>query len=159
MRDKRFRVLILACLSFLIFGCTPKSDSASTREFSFSSGGAHHIEGYGEWIVTLDQDGNFAVKYNVSDVITDYGTFNLTPEENDSLWAQVKAANIDELKTSHRLGLPDEVQYTLSLTENGTRHEVQIWIGEVREIEALVKLVAQIGVLIEAYTGQQPVLN
>ncbi len=159
MLPKRLIILALACTLLLNFGCTPSSNAFTEREFSYSSGGAYHISGFGEWSITLDQAGNFAVTHIVNDMITDYGTFALSTEENAALWDLIDAADINKLKSSGRLGMPDEVQYTLALTENGRRHEVQIWIDEAQKIEAITQLVAKIGSLIETYTGQQPVLN
>jgi len=159
MRTERILLLILACLPLVIFGCASVPASTNGRTFYFSSGGAYHFEGYGEWIITLDSNGSFTVKHNVNDEITDYGSFTLSDEENTALWNLVDAANIHGMKSSERPGLPDEAQYTFALTENGSRHEVQVWIGEAREIETFVQLVTQIGALIEAYTGQSPVLN
>jgi hypothetical protein len=156
---KTKRLLLFVGIFFVFAGRAEQSDIPAEREFQFSSGGSYHIEGYCEWTIKLDSDGNLAVTHNVQDGVTDFGSFALSAEENDTLWGLVDALGINELESSKRPGMPDEVQHTLALMENGSRHEVQIWIGEAREIEALVKLVTQIGNLIETYTGQQPVLN
>ena len=159
MRAERILLLTLACLPFLVFGCVSQPAPIETREFYFSSGGAYHFEGYGEWSILLGKDGSFAVSHNVQGEIIEYGPYILSAEENAGLWNLVDAAGVNSLKSSERPGIPDEVQYTLALKENGSRHEVQIWIGEVQEIENVTRLVDQIGVLIEAYTGQQPVMK
>ena len=159
MRIERIVLLTQACLPFLAFGCAPQPAPVESREFYFSSGGSYHFEGVGEWIIVLDDDGSFSVRHNVQGEITEYGPFALSVDENDEMWRLIEAADVDGLQSSERPGMPDEVQYTLALSTNGSRHEAQIWIGEVQEMEQVLRLVDQIGVLIEAYTGQQPVMK
>lgn len=150
----------MPCLyCFFVAGCAAQGNVAANREFYFSSGGAYHFQGYGEWTVTLNQSGSASITHTVQGNITDYETFTLSAEENSTLWRLIDAAKVGDIQSPERFGLPDEVQQTLALTENGSRHEVQVWIGEVQSNENLIKLVDQIEVLIQVYTGQQAVLK
>ena len=80
MRIERIFLLALACLLLLTFGCAPKTTPVESREFYFSSGGAYHFEGYGEWSILLDKDGSFAVSHNVQGEIIEYGPYILSAE-------------------------------------------------------------------------------
>ncbi len=140
----------------LVTGCTtqPPSDPAY---FEFSSGGAYHIEGFGEWQVRLEETGSLAIAHNVQGQVTTYGPFALTEQEQDEIWQLIRAANIDELDSSQRGGLPDEVQYTLTLGKRNT--PTTIWINEARKHDKLMALVDGLAVLIEKYVGQKAVLK
>ena len=127
--------------------------------FSFSSGGAYHPEGLGEWRVRLDASGRFEVAHQVMDEVEDFGPFQLEPEENRRIWELIEAVDIPNRKSSTRPGVPDEVQYTFALGSATCLHKVTLWINDAREDEALMALVEAIAALIEKYTGQVPWLG
>jgi len=160
----------LAVLLFLIgvialaSGCASPgrqdtSKASGNQVFEFSSGGAYHIAGSGEWQVRLDSAGAFSIAHNVRGVVKDYGVFSLAEKESVELWGLVRTANIGEMESSKRPGLPDEVQYTFALGDGTPTRSVKIWVTDARQNDRLVALVERIGTLIEKYTRQKPILN
>ena len=139
--------------------CTPQSRSPGNRVFEFSSGGAYHIQEFGEWQVNLDSAGAFSITHIVRDEVKEYGTYTLTEGENSETWQLIGAANIEGLASSQRPGVPDEVQYTFVLADDAQIHSVEIWIGDARENDSIVALVDGLAALIETYAKQKPVLN
>jgi hypothetical protein len=129
------------------------------RAFEFSSGGAHHPGGFGEWRVRLDAAGAFSITHSVRDEMKDYGTFTLTDRENSELWELIQIADIRNIASSQRPGVPDEVRYTFVLRDEIQAHSVEIWVSDARKNDKIVALVDRMATLIEAYTKQQPVLQ
>ena len=82
-------------LTVIVLGtcCTPQPRLSENQMFEFSSGGAHHPQGFGEWRVRLDAAGVFSIAHNVRDEVKDYGAFTLTEGENSELWELIRAAN------------------------------------------------------------------
>jgi hypothetical protein len=140
-------------------GCSVQSRGSSDRVFEFSSGGAYHFAGFGEWQVRLDGEGVFSVEHNVRGEINDYGSFELTKGERAELWGLIDVADVGGLESSQRAGVPDEVQYTFALRERGRVHEMRIWANDARENEGLMTLIDEIGGIIEKYTGESVVLR
>jgi hypothetical protein len=139
--------------------CAPQPRLSEDHVFEFSSGGAHHPQGFGEWRVSLDAAGVFSITHNVRDEIEDYGAFTLTERENSESWGLVRAADIESLESSQRPGVPDEIKYTFALRDETQAHSVEIWINDARENDEIVALVDRIATLIEVYTGQKPILR
>ena len=113
------------------------------------------MEGFGAWNIKLDGDGAFSILHQLRDEQKELGTHRLTADEAEKLWSLVDAAAVDKLEASTRAGVPDEARYEFALGE----HRVELWTGDARERPELVALVGAIGELIEAYTGEKPVLN
>jgi hypothetical protein len=88
-----------------------------------------------------------------------HGTFPLSEQDNSDLWQRIRAVHLEEMSSSQRAGVPDEVQYTFRLQEEAAVYEVSIWINDARQDDQIVTLVDQIGALIEKYTGEMPVLK
>ncbi len=127
---------------------------ATMRRFKFSSGGAYHPEGIGEWRVTLEADGTFEPTHQLGDVIHEYGPFTLSEAENQELWALIASADFASLpETFTRLGIPDETAYTFVVDGRHTATTVEIWTADAQQNPALLALTNQIFQLIEAYTG------
>ena len=149
------------CLIVIALGtsCTSQPPLSENRGFEFSSGGAHHPQGFGEWRVRLDAAGVFSITHNVRDEVKDCGAFTLTERENSELWELVRAANIESLESSQRLGVPDEVKYIFVLRDETQAHSVGIWVNDARRNDEIVALVDRIATLIEVYTKQKPVLQ
>ena len=139
-------------------GCTSPFQSSTGQVWEFSSGGADHIQGLGEWQVTLDSGGAFSVAHNVRGDVEEYGSFELTERENSDLWELIEAAGIEDLESSERPGVPDEVQYTFVLKQGTGLHKAEIWVNDTRENDRITALVEGVAVLIEAYVHQKPVL-
>ena len=148
-------------LTVIVLGacCTPQPRLSENQMFEFSSGGAHHPQGFGEWRVRLDAAGVFSIAHNVRDEVKDYGAFTLTEGENSELWELIRAANIESLESSQRPGVPDEVKYTFVLRDEARAHSMEIWINDARENDEIIALVDRIATLIEAYTKLKPVLQ
>ncbi|HID63278.1 MAG TPA: hypothetical protein EYP49_11145 [Anaerolineae bacterium] len=153
-------LLSIFFLIVVVFGarCTPQIGLSENRVFEFSSGGAYHPQGFGEWRISLDAAGVFSITHNIRGETKDYGVFTLTEKENSELWELVRAAGIEGLESSPRSGLPDEVKYTFVLRDGTQAHSVEIWVNDARENDEIVALVDRLATLIEAYTGQKPVL-
>ncbi len=127
---------------------------ATMQQFEFSSGGAYHPEGMGEWRVTLETDGTFEPTHQLGDVIHEYGPFTLSEAENQELWALIASADFASLpETFTRLGIPDETAYTFVVDGRHTTTTVEMWTADAQENPALLALTNQIFLLIEAYTG------
>lgn len=129
---------------------------ASGWGFSFSSGGAYHPTGHGEWRVRLDPSGSVELEHRVMDDVETYGPFDLGPEEAKALWGLIQMAEIPCLSSSTRAGLPDEPLFVFSLEGPDSAYRVELWRGDVEESEALMALVDALATLIETYTGEEP---
>lgn len=161
-------LLLVGLLALPATGCdgggpastTPQpTPTAKGETFEFSSGGAHQIQGYGEWTVRLDEAGAFSISHDVRGSVKDYGTHSLAQQENTDLWTAVRAADIGSLQSSSRLGVPDEVQYTFSITDGGQTHTASIWVRDALQNDKIAVLVDNIAGLIEKYTGEKPVVR
>lgn len=158
------KIVVLITFSILIlFACyaSPgESESGPGIEFfEFRSGGACHISGLGEWTVTLESEGDFHISHDVGGEMKDYGSYILTNEEKSKLWELVHDFDGAKVKSSIRMGVADEVMYIFIVNEKGLTRAANIWIDDAREIDEITKLVDYIGVLIEKYTGEVPVLR
>ena len=158
MRTTALLSLLLIPAIALGVGCTSRQKPSENQVFEFSSGGAYHIEGFGEWQIKLDAAGAFTIAHNVRGEVKDYGTFSLTESEKSELWELVRAADIESIESSQRPGVPDEVQYTFVLSDETRSHIVKLWVNDARKNSGIVALVDRIGVLIEKYAKQKPVL-
>jgi hypothetical protein len=157
----RITLLLPICLIVIALGasCTSQPRLSESQVFEFSSGGAHHPGGFGEWRVRLDAAGIFSITHNVRGEVKDYGAFTLTERENSGLWELIQDTHIESLESSQRPGVPDEIQYTFALRDETQVHSVKIWVNDARENDEIVALVDRIATLIEARTGQKPVLR
>jgi hypothetical protein len=144
-------LLVLAILTPVLFlsGCA----STERQRFEFSSGGAWHFEGFGEWRVAATSDGQLGISHDVQGKVKDYGKFTLTKKENAELWnliGRVKMVSID------RPLVPDETVYTLKLETGTGTQTAKIPHNDAKDdIKALTK---HLGALIEKYTGVKPVM-
>ncbi len=153
---------ITLALLFLL-GLMPGSASANAEPaenlyFTFSSGGAYHPEGYGEWLFTLNQGPWVEISHRSGDDVTDYGEFELGWEEASALWRLVEAVDIPSLEQSTRPGFPDEATFTLELERGDGTHTVELWTGDARDNPDVAALVEAVGRAIESCTGVTPVL-
>jgi len=128
------------------------------QTFEFFSGGAYHVEGYGEWAIRADTEGVFSATHNIRGEVANYGSFLLADQESLELWTLIRGIAVEELDSSDRLGLPDEIAYRFILRDNGQVYSVSLWVNDARENERIVALVEQLSVLIEKHTGEKPVL-
>ncbi|MFP4498924.1 MAG: hypothetical protein ACLFQV_12000 [Vulcanimicrobiota bacterium] len=129
------------------------------RVFKFSSGGANHPQGYGEWICELKGHKNLTIRHITSNNVEDFGDFTITCEENHNLWNLVDRIDLYNLKSSQGPGKPDEVEYTFNLEKDGVKYESHIWLGEARENTGVMEVVAMVKTLIEKYMGEKPILK
>jgi hypothetical protein len=153
--------LPLALLLVLVLTAGPAAANAEPDEnlfFTFSSGGAHHPEGHGEWLFTLNQGPWVEISHRVGDDVSDYGEFELGWEEASALWRLVEAVDVLTLESSTRPGIPDEPTFTLELERGDGTHSVELWSGDARENPDVAALVDAIARTIEDCTGVTPVL-
>ncbi|MFQ5399464.1 MAG: hypothetical protein ACE5E7_07685 [Anaerolineae bacterium] len=155
----QYRWVLFVILAALGASCAAPARPSDDAVFEFSSGGAYHVEGYGAWQTSLDAGGTFTAVHDVRGEVEEFGPYELTEAQNDELWALIHATGLQDLSSSERLGLPDEVQYTFSLIEKGQVHEAALWAGDAREHEALMTLIEYIAALIEEQTRQTAVLR
>jgi len=128
------------------------------QTFEFYSGGAYHVEGHGEWTVKLDTTGEFSLIHDVRGEVKDYGTFSLFDQERLELWRLIRGIAIEDLESSDRQGVPEEVQYRFVLRDDQQVHSVSMWVNDARQEEGIVALVEELAVLIEKLVGEKPVL-
>ncbi len=126
--------------------------------FEFSSGGAYHVEGYGEWVLAVDGAGKMTIKHNTHGEIVTYGPYDLTAAEGASLRELVDAAELDAVDFPSRPGVPDEVSYRFEVHRKGEDIVLGVWKNDAREHDDLAALVNYSGTLIKQYTGVKPVL-
>ena len=129
------------------------------RTFTFDSGGAYHIQNLGAWRATLTGDGILSLSHDTAGDITDYGDFTLTDEEAARLWDAVAALDIPGMNPDDRPGVPDEVQYTFILEDEGETFEVLVWINDAREMPGVDEFLTVLVEIIEKYTGEKPALR
>lgn len=132
---------------------------SSEKIFEFSSGGAYHISGAGEWMLKVSSVGELDLKHNVKGKVQDSGTFNLTGEENKKLWFFIDSLKVENMQTSTRPGVPDEIQYTFSLKTKTGSHSARIWINDIRENNEVKQFTVHIKELIKKLTGKNAVIN
>ena len=159
MKNAILLVIVWAAILALASGYVSLKQEAEQQAFEFSSGGAYHIEGFGEWTVTVDTQGALSVTHNVRGEVVDYGSVLLAGQENSDLWKLIRAIEVESRESSDRLGVPEEVQYSFVLRDNGLTHSVSLWADDARESEGVVALVERMEVLIEKVTGEQPVFH
>ncbi len=134
-------------------------EDPSAKVFEFSSGGAYHISGIGEWMLKADSTGKISIKHNVKGKVQDFGTFTLSGDENKKLWQLIDLLKVENMQTSTRPGIPDEVQYTFSLKSKSTNNSARIWINDLREKNEVQQFVAYVKTLIKKFTGKDAVIN
>lgn len=151
-----FAIFMLAvCLSVKPAFC----EDPSSGVFEFSSGGAYHISGIGEWILKVDSAGKLSIKHNVKGKVQDFGTFNLSSDENKKLWNLIDSLKVENMQTSTRPGVPDEVQYTFSLKSKSASHSARIWINDLREKNEIQQFIGYVKTLIKKFTDKDAMLN
>ena len=96
MKD-RLRVAVRVLFVLLtIYFCVACSDAGETpvpdqaERFGFSSGGADHLSGYGEWQIVLDREGLFGIVHKSGEDVRDLGGFPLTEAEAAEIWSLVQ---------------------------------------------------------------------
>jgi hypothetical protein len=133
--------------------------AALGRTFEYSSGGAYHFEGYGEWLVIVDDDGDMTITHNTyDDEIVDYGPYDLTAAEVAGLWEAVDAIDLEDIYFEPRPGVPDEVSCRFEVKGEGEDVVLATWINDIREHKGLADIINYCGALIQKYTGVKPVL-
>lgn len=151
-----FVILVLTvCLTVKPALC----DDASSKVFEFSSGGAYHLSGIGEWILNVNSAGKMTLKHNIKGKVQDFGNFTLTGDENKKLWLLIDSLKVENMQTSTRPGIPDEIQYTFSLKSESGSYSARIWINDLREKSEVRQFTGYTKELIKKYTGKDAVLN
>lgn len=157
------RILLPAAivLSFcaLHLSCRAQAQAEGGQSFEFSSGGAYHISGLGEWKVRLDRQGAFSVQHDISGAVTDLGTHSLTPRENTETWDLIRAAQLDTMESSQRMGVPDEAQYVFTLGDGAKARSIKLWANDASRNAKIMALLDRLAALIETYTKEKPVLK
>lgn len=126
--------------------------------FFFSSGGAYHPSGHGEWRVRLAPSGELTLTHKRGEEAEDFGPFRLDPAENESVWALIQALDIPCRASSLRLGIPDEALISFSLKGTDQEFRLELWEGDAWDDPQAAALLGELSRLIEAWTGLKPVL-
>jgi hypothetical protein len=126
--------------------------------FAFSSGGAYHFHGFGEWKVRADDSGHLTVEHDLFGEVMSFGPFQLLPDESAVLWELITHAAFNERTSSPGPGDPDETMLGFALSAK-EMHSVQLWASDAFVDLSIKELVNEIGKLIEKYTGKIPTLR
>ena len=87
--------------------------------------------------------------------VIQFGPFLLKREENARVWGLIEQMKFPSLSSSTRMGLPDEVRYTITLQFDVTRHTFEQWHGDLQHLPSVQAVVLEIQTLVEGYTGQK----
>ena len=159
MTNRLFFLTCFISIITLLPGCASKEEIIRARVFEFDSGGVYHPQGHGGWKIELDVEGKFSITHNVQSKTKKYGTFLLTEKENSDLWELICAVNIEDMKSSERTRIPDEVEYTFTLQNETQIYSRKILINDVRKNDNITALIDYITILVEEYTGKRPFLR
>lgn len=129
------------------------------RHFAFSSGGAYHFQGRGEWKVRADEDGHLSVEHDVFGAVTRFGPFQLAQADADSLWDLIAGAAFEQRTSPPGPGMPEESLLGFALSGQSSLLNVQLWTSETREDIPISSLLDELDRLIEKYTGRKPTLR
>jgi len=147
----RSLLVIWGVLMVLLFVSCGKKNSV--RVFEFSSGGAYHPQGFGEWILAANNKGSFGIRHNVRGDFKEYGVHDLTTDENRELWECIEGVKLTSLTPVREEGYPDEAQYTLSLNEGEKLSERKLWSAEAQENQDFSYLISNLERLTRKYSG------
>ncbi len=125
--------------------------------FTFSTGGRYHIEGYGEWVVTLSDSGVVSVTHCVRDTEKWYGPYTLKQRERADLNALIQRAESSGLESSTRAAVPGSVRWTVSFKSTDGSTTYRIWEQDAQKKREFRQLAAQLGTLVRTYAKQRPV--
>ena len=125
--------------------------------FTFSTGGRYHIEGFGEWVVSLTDTGVMSVTHSVRDTEKRYGPYTLNQRERADLSALIQRAESSGLESSTRPAVPDSVKWTVSFKRDEETATYRIWEQDANKKRELRDLAARLGSLVRTYTKQRPV--
>ncbi len=168
---KSFLAAALAAAVMAIAGCGTKASNApeavpppavkatQARAFEFRSGGAFHIEGFGEWILQFGREGNLFLKHVVRDEVKYAGNFTAAKDDLARLWELVDAAGFDAMRSSTRPGVPDEAKYVFKSAKGKDSRTVEIWKNDALREDKVSALVDFLAGLVTKYAKQTPVLK
>lgn len=134
-------------------------DSSAHLVFSYASGGAHHPEGFGEWRVQLDKQGDLFVQHDVHGKVTNYDQVSIAESVNEKLWKLIRSVPFRELADTGTPRVPGASESRFVLREKDRTLEFRVPAQQLEEHEALSLLVGELERLIEKYTGESPVLR
>ncbi len=124
--------------------------------FEFSEGGGANISRSGAWAVRLTSGGAFSIQHRARGKVKRYRTFSLTKKENSEFWELIRTLDIENMKSSTRPGVLDEVQYTFVLSDRTQAHSIELWMDDTHDNKKVTDLVDRIYFLIEKYSGKKP---
>lgn len=152
----RLANLIIAAVCLLSLSASAESEPAPS--FIFSSGGAHHPDGYGAWRFVLHADGDIELTHTRSEEATNWLDLSLTTDRYAELWELIQAADPGGINPPERPGIPDEVRLSFTVIDEDSREELELWNGDAREIAELLELIEALAEIIEEQTGEKAVL-
>jgi hypothetical protein len=129
------------------------------KYFAFSSGGAYHFQGGGEWKVRADDDGHLSVEHDIFGAVTRFGPFQLSEDESAALWDLIAGAAFEQRTSPPGPGMPEESLLGFALSAQESLLNVQLWTSEALQDDPILKLLDEISALIEKYTGKKPELH
>ena len=171
MMTRWLQLLIVTGVLVLGFGCAPGDEnsegpsgqsskgsglSLEYGQFTFSSGGAHHISGFGEWSVRIDSDRSFHVTHNVRGKIREWGPCELSAAQASKIWKLVDELGIKELPSSSRSPVPDEGEYTFGavLADKASYSARLLW-NDAHKIPGAINLRDCLYSAIQEHTGEK----
>ncbi len=158
MRQSLLLLFVASCVLLAACGGPEESESAAPkRRFVFDSGGAHHLQGYGAWLVTLQEGGRFDAVHQIRDEKTPYAPAGLPAEQNTALWALIDAADLAKIAIAERPGVPDESLLGFRLAVEGAEPvEVEVWQNDLEKYPALMAIRDALRPVVEENTGVKP---
>jgi hypothetical protein len=139
--------------------CAASAPSPTFRAFEFSSGGAYHPEGFGEWRVRVTRDGTLEIVHQLKEEVRGWEPRRLEPPELTELFRLVERVREVVERTGERPIAPGESTYTLTLEDNGRRETIRVPRESADRLEGVAEFVDGIRELIVAQTGEVPVLD
>jgi hypothetical protein len=125
--------------------------------FLFNSGGRYHPSPWGEWDVFISRDGQYSITQFIGDEIPYSGMFTVPKEENEKIWNIIKEIGFEQIKSSSRPGVPDEVEFRFDLKKAEQEISIILWRNDADKIEKIKNFLPKLKEIIEKYTKKKPV--
>ena len=128
--------------------------------FRFESGGRHHFQGYGEWIVEFTTKGQMKIQQFVGNNLKVDKEFTVKSPEKETLTKFISEFPLDRVYASTRPGVPDEPQLVFIIQKKTPLNpiEIRIWLNDATKIPFLKEFLNKIKDSIKIYIGTAPVI-
>jgi hypothetical protein len=138
------------------------SFGADVEQFTFDSGGASHLEGYGAWKVSFDRNGAVRLAHTLNGQTTNYDPYALTPDQANNLWAVIDRLpfrKLSEAAEAAPQAAPGTPTYAFNWTIDGKPHTASLPSTEALKNSGVSAMVSFLEPLIEDATGVEATLK